>query len=303
MATAVLKDAEHFDFTTLANERLDLFGALLSWSDEVKTGVVEKLVVKRAGAIHQNVGAPPRRMDCQCSIQGPDVRAQYNRIVDVILAEPEGRLTHPRFGARAAVCESVSAGESPGDAIDVINFSIRFSETGLRNPPKPAPSAQAANASAQGTAAATASEPSDGAIAAQGAEVAARSAGFLVAMQSAEAGQGTLLDVDASLSALAVAVSGLDALAAPKAARTAAMLSLSYALRARNRFSEGRPPIVRYQVQSVASLGALCQSLYGSRGRDEKATILRLNRIARPFAMGAGTTLLLTDPSFKITAT
>ena len=60
MATPVLNDAEHFDFTTLAGERLDLYGTLLSWSDDIKTGVVEKLIVKRAGAIHQTVGAPPR---------------------------------------------------------------------------------------------------------------------------------------------------------------------------------------------------------------------------------------------------
>lgn len=302
MATPVLTNAEHFDFTSLAGERLDLFGALLSWSDEVKTGVVEKLVVKRSGAIHQNVGAPPRRFEFRCTLVGADVRARYNRIVDVVLAEPEGRLTHPRFGALRVVCESVSGGESPGDAIDTISFSMRFSETGLRNPPKPAPSAQAASASAQGATASSISAASGGSIAAQGAEVSARAAGFLVAMQAAEAATGTLLDVDASLSALAAAVTGLDAVAAPKTARTAAMLSLSYALRARNRFSEGRPPIVRYQVQSAASLQALCQSLYGSRGRDEKATILRLNRIARPYAVPTGTTLLLTDPSFKIAA-
>ena len=78
------------------------------------------------------------------------------------------------------------------------------------------------------------------------------------------------------------------------------MLALTYALKARNRFAEGRPPLIRYQIKSIASLGALCQSLYGSRGRDEKATILRLNRIARPFALSTGTTLLLTDPSFRL---
>lgn len=300
MATPVLTNAEHFDFTPLDGERLDLYGLLLSWTDEVKTGVVEKLILKRTGAIHQKVGAPPRRTDFQCSVQGPNVRAQFNRIVDAILAEPEGRLTHPRFGAISAVCESISANESPGDAIDVINFSLRFSETGLRNPPKPSPSAQAANASTQGGLAATESASSSATIAAQGQEVADRSAGFLVAMQNAEAGLGTLLDVDASLAELSTAVNTLDSLGAPKAARTAAMLSLSYALRARNRFSEGRPPIIRYQVRSVASLGALCQSLYGSRGRDEKANILRLNRLTRPFSMDAGTTLLLTDPSFKV---
>lgn len=303
MATPVLTDAEHFDFTTLAGERLDLFGALLGWSDDIKTGVVEKLIVKRSGAIHQTVGAPPRRMDCQCSIIGPDVRARYNRIVDAIVAEPEGLLTHPRFGARRAVCESINSSESPGEAVDVINFTLHFSETGLRDPPKPAPSAQAATASTQGTAAATASASSSAAIAAKGQEVAARSAGFLVAMQSAEGGLGTLLDVDASLSSLAISVADLDTLGAPKAARTAAMLALSYALKARNRFAEGRPPLIRYQIKSIASLGALCQSLYGSRGRDEKATILRLNRIARPFALSTGTTLLLTDPSFKVVST
>ena len=95
-------------------------------------------------------------------------------------------------------------------------------------------------------------------------------------MQSAEGGLGTLLDVDASLSSLAISVADLDTLGAPKAARTAAMLALTYALKARNRFARGSPAAHRYQIKSIASLGALCQSLYGSRGRDEKATILRL---------------------------
>lgn len=298
MATPVLTNADHFDFTNLAGERLDLFGALVSWSDEIQTGVVEKRVVKRAGAIHQQVGAPPRRFEFRCVLQGPDVRERYQRVVDVVMQEPEGQLQHPRFGRIRAVVESVSAAESPADAINTIEFSFKCSETGLTDPPKPAPSAHAAAAAAQGASASTQSASLSPAISQAGAQVSARSTGFLIAMQAAETGLGTLLDVDASLSALASSVQRLDALAdVPKSVRTAATLSLSYAIRARNRFTEGRPPIIRYTLPSSESLGALCQRLYGSRGRDERQLTLRLNRIRTPFRMPAGTVLMLSDPA------
>lgn len=311
MATPILTDADHFEFTSLQGETLDLYGSLIGWSDTIKTGVVEKLVVKRRGGIHQQVGAPPRRFDFRCVIKGADVRARYNRIVDVMLQQPEGLLVHPRFGSMRAVCDEIGAGETPGDARDTIDFSLKFAETGLKDAPKPAPSAQAA--ASQATAAQLPTMVSEqvpvevlgvstGAlITAAANNVAARATGLLVAMQQAEGGLGTLLDVDASLAALADAVNVLDAQeACPQAVRSEAFLALSYALQSRNRFVDGRPPLIEYVLQSPESLGGLCQRLYGSRGADEKALILRLNRVARPYLMPVGLKLLLSDPSVVV---
>ena len=117
-------------------------------------------------------------------------------------------------------------------------------------------------------------------------------------MQSAEAGLGSVLDVDASLAVVAQHAESLQSLAAPWAAQRAANLALASALRGRNRFQAGRPPLIWFELQEAASLQALCQRLYGGRGLAEKAQILRLNRVARPYSVPAGARLLLTDPKF-----
>ena len=297
MPKPILSDADAFSFTSLRGDRLDLYGALVGWTDTVDTGIVEHLIVKRQGAIHQRVGAPPRRFEFKCAMTGPDVRARYQRIVDVVLAEPEGQLTHPRFGRVRAVVHGVSASETPADARDTIEFGLKCSETGLKDPPKPAPSALAQAAHAQGSQVAAQSAGMPGGVAQAGAAYEERSQGLFAAMQAAEAGLGTLLDVDASIAALVAARDVLDALGAPKSVRDQAALALGSALQARNAFAAGRPPLVEYVVRSQCSLGALCQQLYGGRGRDFKAEALRLNRIARPHAVAAGTVLLVSDPS------
>ena len=296
MPRLILTDADAFEFTSLRGDRLELYGALVGWSDDVQTGVVEHLIVKRHGAIHQRVGAPPRRFDFKCAMTGPDVRARYQRVCDVVLAEPEGQLTHPRFGRVRAVVHGVTASETPADARDTVEFGMKCSETGLRDPPKPAPSALAQAAQAQGAVVSSQSADLGGGVSQAGAAFSARSAGLFSAMQAAEAGLGTLLDVDTSIAALVAARDVLDALGAPKAVRDQAALALGSALQARNAFAAGRPPLVEHVVRSQCSLGALCQALYGGRGRDFKAEALRLNRIARPHAIPAGTVLLISDP-------
>jgi hypothetical protein len=311
MPSSILTNADHFEFTSLQGEELDLFGAVIGWNDEIKTGVVEKLVVKRSGAIHQWVGAPPKRFDFRCVFQGADVRARYNRIVDVVLQQPEGLLVHPRFGRMRAVCEGLGAAETPGDARDTIEFSIKFVETGLKDAPQPSPSAKAA--SAQSTVATLSTQtvsllPAEFqagtiglSLSSSASLVTARATGFLVAMQAAESGLGTLLDVDASLAAL---VDSIDAMAAlpgcPKGTRSTSALALSYALQSRNRFMAGHPPLIEYILQTPESLGGLAQRLYGSRGKDEKALMLRLNRVARPYLMPVGQKLLLSAPSVMV---
>jgi hypothetical protein len=306
--TPILADADRFEFTSLQGESLDLFGALVSWNDEIDTGIVEKQVVKRMGAIHQNVGGPPKRFDFRCVYRGLDVRVRYLRVVDVALQQPEGLLVHPRFGRLRAVFKSISAAENPGDAKDTIEFTIKFAETGLKDPPKPAPSAKAAAGMSavanlvQKIGNALPSELQTGRVsnlfATLAGTVQSRATGFLVAMQQAESGLGTLLDVDASLAALIDSVSSLEAQSdAPKAGLSACYLAMSYAIQSRNRFIAGRPPLIEYVLQSPESLGGLCQRLYGSRGRDEQALTFRLNRIARPYLMPVGQRLVLSDPS------
>lgn len=302
MPTPILRNAEAFDFTTLDGERLELFGEMLSWSDEVKTGVVEKQVVRRAGALHQKMGSPPRKFSAKCVLIGGDVTARYRRLCDAVQAQPEGRVTHPRWGNFRAVVEGIQASESPSENTNLIEYSISFSETGLHDPPKPAPSAKAQTAAAHAQTSASTSAASGGGVAVAGAALQNAAGGFLVAISAAERGLGMIGDVTASYAAMSAQAVELDALAAPKDVRRAAALALSSALQAQQRYSAGRPPLVTYTVPSSTSLSALCQSLYGSRANDARAEIQRNNRILRPFRIPAGTALLISDPSVIVTA-
>lgn len=300
MPTPILKNAEAFDFTTIDGERLELFGELVSWSDETRTGVVEKQVVRRQGALHQKMGAPPRKFSAKCVMRGANVTTQYRRLCDVVQAQPEGRVTHPRWGNFRAVVESVSASESPSENTNLIEYSINFSETGLHDP-KPAPSAKAQTAAAHAQTSASTSAASGGGVAVAGAALQNAAGGFLVAISAAESGLGTIGDVTASFAAMSAQAGALDALAAPKDVRRAAALALSSALQAQQRYLAGRPPLVTYTVPATTSLSALCQSLYGRRANDARDEILRNNRILRPFRITAGTSLLISDPSVTVT--
>ena len=183
---------EAFDFTTTNGDRLDLIGSLTSYSDEIQTGAVEKRVVRRDGALHQFVGAPPRQYSFSCVIAGRDAQQRYERLCAVIRFAPEGRLTHPRFGSLRAVCLSISAQESPGDALDTITVLLKFAETGLSDPPKPAPTAEAAAGASQAQNCAAICATESSAIAGVGAALQRASNGFAVAISYAEAGLGVL---------------------------------------------------------------------------------------------------------------
>lgn len=297
MAKPVLSGAENFSFTTTSGEELELFGALSTWTTEVKPGLAAFGIMKRAGAIHQRTGTEPRRFVYSCTIQGADVTARFRRLLAVVENDPFGRLVDPRLGSTDAVCEGIQASEDAGDAVDLITFSIRFTETGLRDAPRPTPTAQAQAAQSQAALAATESAPAGGAVARAGAEVYARSSGLLLAMAQAETGLGSLLDVDASLAALATAQQQLDALGAPQPARDAAARALASALQAHNSLLIGRPALVTRTLATATSLSALAQQLYGARALAAEAEIRRLNRIPRPWSIPAGTRLLLSDPA------
>lgn len=300
MAKPVLTNAEEFSFTTTRGEVLELYGAVSNWTTESKPGLASFGILKRAGALHQVTGTEPRRFVYNCTMQGADVSARFRRLLTVLEADPFGRLVDPRLGSTDAVWEGIQASEDAGEALDLIAFSIRFTETGLRDAPRPTPTAQAQAAQAQAAVAQTESAPSGGAIAAAGAEVYARTSGLLLAMSQAVTGLGSLLDVDASIDALFAAQQTLDALGAPQPARNAAVRALASALQARNSFLAGRPALITHTVLRTTSLSALAQQLYGSRGLAAEAEIRRLNRIRRSISIPAGTKLLISDPAAAV---
>ena len=219
-------------------------------------------------------------MDCQCLIIGPDVRpsiiASWTRI-----EEPEGLLTHPRFGARRAVCESISS-SGPRRRHRRHQFPA-LQRNGPARSAARAIRASRRTASTQGTE----QRPQQARTAwrcrqarGRGHQTAPRASWWQRCRRGRQvgnpAGRGCQL-------VFAGHRGRPRRLRRPKAARTAAMLALTYAenaipLRrvARRSFAAGS----RHREAWVRS----ASPLYGSRGRDEKLTILRLNRIARPFA-------------------
>lgn len=303
MAKPLLKDALSFEFDTDAGRKLSMFGELISWDDEVSTGIVEHRVLRRNGARHQNMGIPPRRFQFQCALTGANVHARYQFICDAITENPFGFLIHPRFGHRAAVCEGISAKEAPGDGIDVIYFTIRFVEDELRLPPVVSAStaASAAVDSAAALVAQVGALPAVPAAAAPAAlSVQAAAVRFQVAAGDVAIGAVPVPEVATLLRDLRAAVADVDASAAAVefySLRALAHLSYSRALAAYNALLAGRPPIVEYSVDSPISVARLAARLYGGRfARGMAAEIKQFNRIFDPLRVPAGTVLLLSDP-------
>lgn len=306
------KDLQHIDYISKSGKRLDLFGYVIGWSDSIKTGVVEKQVVKRIGAIHQRIGAPPRKFEFRCvitpanqkntTITQVDVNAIYNQIVDTFLEQPEGKFTHPRFGTKDVVIEEIGASETPGDATDTIEFTIKVSETGLTDAPSPAAAAKGQSSTVQAQATVTRATSLGLSVASITAvtNVSTRADSLLIALQAAETGTGTLLDVDASLAALSDSVAILDGIEPNPEIRRGAYLTLALALQARNSFITGKPQIVRRRIDTPVSLSGLMQELFGSRASAEVLVTERLNRIRTPHLIPVGTWLLVTDPDTTV---
>lgn len=298
---AGLTNADRFEFVNLEGDELELFGSLLGYTDTSKAGLVEKQVVRKSGALHQRVGSPPQSFDARVLFAGPGCRAEYERVRAVMYSQPEGRVTHPRWGSFPAVLESVGAAENPDNELDAIYCTLRFVETGLRAAPKPSPAAKAQAAAAQAESVKALTDASgDSELIAMGAKYADQAAGYAAAMQAAVGGLGILADVDASLYALRETQQRLQGAAqATQAMRGRAVVALSLALTARNRLLAGQPPMVRYTLPATEGLLSLCQRLYGARALEVKALIERSTRLRRPYALPAGTELLLPDPAVK----
>lgn len=300
MAQPVLKDAEAFEFLTAGGLRLELFGETVGWQDEIPTGIIEHRVVQRTGALHQDVGAPPRKFTFNCVVYGPSVQGRWRSIVGAIRGAPRGTLIHPRHGHLSAVCEGLSSKEDPGSAIDTIEFSIKFAETGLREPSEPSASAsaQAASASAatmQGRAARYPVSVQQGAarVAGDVSRFVATVAAVSIKSASVFGLLGELRTLRASTDALLAALPNVG----DAALRGEAALAYARCLAAYNAVRARLPPVVTYRVPSTVSLSALAARLYGGRYASEQIEILKqLNFLRAPHAIPTGTLLQIYSP-------
>ncbi|WP_298621609.1 DNA circularization N-terminal domain-containing protein [uncultured Zoogloea sp.] len=298
----LLRDAYAFEFVTETGREIPLFGSLLSWEDDLTTGLVEHRFVNRNGARHQNLGAPPRKFSFSCIELGVDVQKRYRFYCDAITECPTGALTHPRFGYRRAACEGIKASENPGTDADAIQFVIRFSDDGFRDDEPQSPS-QAAGAAAQNAellvarTAALRYQPPGMVVASSNVLAAANRLEF--AVQDAVVQAAPLFEVAARVSELQQQVEQVGRLAPQVeyySLRAAANLSLGSALEAYAALQQGRPQILPYIVRSQISVTRLAASLYGSKARRMTQELLLLNRIADPLQLQPGAVLLHSDP-------
>lgn len=288
---------QDFQFLTSNGQTLNLLGEALSYSDEVGTGLAEHQILKRNGSLHQLTGTPSKKHVFQCCMRGADVQARYQRLVDVVTAYPVGVLVHPRLRAGNAVCEGISATENPGQEQDCINYTIRFSETGLHDLPQPSPVAAASAAvteAANTVALATTKAP---AVLPQAQTIQSATAAFLTTVASVQSQAVSSLALTAQLTNMLTVTQRLsNDTAVNFTVRASSALVFSQCQAAYNRVIGGTVPIVSYTVQSPISLARLAQQLYRGKSRAQEAVIMSMNRIPRPLQIPAMTSILIPQP-------
>lgn len=300
MSKPILEDAETFEFVTSLGKRLDLHGALISWSDKLSLGLAEHQFLKRDGAIHQNTGAKPRAFVFACVLQGKNLTARYNALYDTLEEDPTGTLIHPRFGSTPAVCKDISSGEKPAEAINSIRFSLEFARTGLRSLEQP--NLEVLAAAAMDALTQMTTDPQTRISAAiQKGPIAQLQASTLAYQQKANQfarGQTTVAELGQVLRTLSTQIDAFRAISGlAYRIKAQAALVFSNVLASYNAAQSSRPPVISFLVPGGMSIHRLCASLYGGKHAPAMVQeLLNLNRIPNPFLIPAGTILLLSDP-------
>lgn len=296
----VIPGLQTFEFITNSLRRLELAGTLLSWSDKHLPGLAEHQVLKRRGAIHQDVGSRPSKYSFRCTFLGEGAGDKYKTLVAAVDEDPTGKIIHPRFGSVAVACEGIQAQEDPENAVGEITFQIDFVETGLRKEPK----------------------ESAGSIAGQAIEATTPFQGGLPVSYSTYGAALQLAVVSTANQVGALVTAGQDAVAAVELARTtgdvfaacdgvqrvakqrgdysvyaSAALVRSKTIESYNAAITNRPPVISYLVPGDISLSRLCAALYGGKiARSLAQEISLLNRLTTPQLIPGGTVLQIPDP-------
>ena len=288
-----------FEFiTTTSLRRLEFAGALVDWETEHTPGLVEHQILKRDGAIHQNQGGRPRKFVYRCVYLGKDSGDRYKATADTLEEDPFGKLIDPRWGTVNAVWEGMKMTEAPGDGVGEINFTVKFSETGLRTAPRESAGSVAAGAMAKTESFVTGAPVSFAAVAG-----AVRIAVVnLVSQIAAAATVPQQIELQRTLGEVQVRT---------EAAQSEALRQNRYdlyidaasieaqCLRAYNAAAQNRPTVITYTVETDTSLARLCAVLYGGRwARQMYDEILLLNpgKILRPLRIASQTKLLISNP-------
>lgn len=129
MATSLLTDAYGFEFTPDGYDKLELTGFNSGWTDKVPIRHAAHEYIKRDGGEIEHLGAGIREFAFPCFFTGPSWRKKYTGLVQAILLQPFGLLSHPLFGKIRAFCTGIDAATvNLGQALDTVIFTLGFKE-------------------------------------------------------------------------------------------------------------------------------------------------------------------------------
>lgn len=285
--------------TQQTSTRIPLDGALLGWDDEETQRVNEHLILNRPGAIHQDQGPGPRQFTFRCLLrdaQGKPASDRRKAISETLSADPFCFMIHPRLGRVPVVFLGLRVTEDMESSINSITVELHLAETGLRDEREESASGATREATSAGQQAVilTAGRPALSPLAAQLSAHLNAYSGVVESVRSQYDLAQSLAQVRGSAEALASAA-GVSVTLWP--VTNAARSAYGHALAAYLRSGATLPPIIPKTVPQRMSLARFVQSLCGGGGRELETEIARINAIPNPFAIPAGTVLLMPDPA------
>ena len=294
-----------YDFEIITSEtqtRVPLTGWVMGWSDDVQHRLNEHAILNRSGSIHQSQGQGPRRFVFRLLERAPAASDRYAATEALLGREPFATLIHPRFNRVPVVFVALKVSEDLESRTNGLVVELSLCETGLREIKADSASAAArqASTSAAEVVSLTVGIP---ALATLALALSAQTSAFLTLVESAT----SQFDLAQGLAAVQVAADNLTLAAGVAVNRfpiVAAARLTHWQCSASYRLSGAQlPPIVPKTVPQRMSLSRFCRSLYGGAAQAMEAEIARINPIPNPFAIPAGTSMLVPDPARVTIAT
>lgn len=294
-----MADLEAVEFVNRNGQRLSLDGEILGWSDTLSHDLVRHKILKRPGAVHQTQKAGARKFTLRALLSA-NLTARYKEIERFFADDPFVTMIHPRFSRVPVVFEGGGTTEDLDQAVNTLEVTLNFEESGIRTIPQASTSAiaQTATQTAGQLVGAAATSPANVRAAA------ARVTGSVGAFADTAATVSNTLPIGPLRAALAQVALDTEATIAACGSdlRYYGVVALARLVHARcleayNRAAEQRPPLITRPVPGRISLARWCVALYGAAAaRTLEAEIAELNRIATPYGLPAGARMLIPDP-------
>ncbi len=315
MAQSVISNGSSFQFKDFV-----LQGILTRWNHRIGIRLASHEYLKRDGGEQEPMGAAVGRFSYSCVIIGPDATARYNNLVLSVRQNPRGILVDPRLGRISAACEGIDASEDAENAVDTIEFDIRFAEdavdTAIASEQPVSPNAYSANVLNSITSLtdlvdarflgnfATSFRAVVALLPVYTAAATAYTTAALASIQSASP-DPTLTQLlgavrvqqDAFLAALTATLAySLEPDVSLTPYRAEARAIYDGCVQLQDSISALKPPIILYPVTTAMPLTQVAVALYGKDAKAKVPELRSLNRIAVPYWIPQGTILKAVAP-------